>query len=94
MTTGKVIEGFFIDFTSEELAEVRAELEDLGYKADGTGMKKFLLDSLFAEDEEEKPSSTENIIGITSEFLKGHPELIRMGVGTLEGFLKKAMRRR
>jgi hypothetical protein len=87
------IEGFFLEFTSEELVVLREELERQGYPPDSTGMKEAILDFLLEEDEEpESPSSVERVIHTTREFIKNNPATIKFGLDVAKGLMGKARR--
>ena len=69
MDPTKQLEGFFLEFTSCELIELKEELERQGYSPDSDGMKEALLDFLLEEDE--PPGSSPRRAG--AERLKEQP---------------------
>jgi hypothetical protein len=86
------IEGFFLEFSGEEIADVRKELDLRGYSADGRGMKEILIDILF-NDPPEKENETERFIRKTSSFLKEHPETLTVGMNLAKNILNKVMKK-
>jgi hypothetical protein len=48
----ETVRGIFVPFGEEEEQEIMAEFQALGYEWDGKGIKKFLVDALFNQEEE------------------------------------------
>jgi hypothetical protein len=81
------ITGFFISFTSEESADIMRRLELFGYKPDGEGLKKLVIDSLCDSEMEEDTfeSPTDRLINSASQYIKTNPEHIVMGINAIKG---------
>ena len=88
---GKAVSGFFISFTDEEIEGVREELKRRDYEENASGLKEFLMDCLFAPEDEEEPrrNVTENLIDMGQKFVKEHPEVLMMGKIAAQNLLKK-----
>lgn len=89
------IEGFFIEFSGEEIEEVKKELELRGYSPDNAGIKELIIDSLTDYDEEPE-DKTGNFIGKASKYIKENPEKVKAGIetiGNLINMLAKKARR-
>jgi hypothetical protein len=86
------IEGFFLEFSGEEIADVRKELDLRGYSPDGRGMKEILMDILFS-DPPEKENETERFVRKTRDFLKEHPETLTVGVNLAKNLLNRMSRK-
>jgi hypothetical protein len=80
----KQIEGLFIAFEKDELADVKKALDILGYTPDGKGMKELLLDALFGDGEDDRESNTERFIRKTHSYIKEHPETVKLGISALK----------
>lgn len=85
------LEGFFIEFNDEEIADVREELVLQGYTADCAGIKEFVMDSLFDGPEQ---SETERIIHGARKFVEDNPATVKLGLDTIAGFAKMVTRKR
>lgn len=80
------LEGFFVEFTPEEINDVREELELQGYTADCAGIKEFIMDALF--DEEVEQSDTERVINKARKFVNENPATVKFGLDTIAGLAK------
>lgn len=83
------IEGFFLEFSGEEIKDVRHALEIRGYSADGQGMKELLLDVLYGDAGDEK-GAVDNLVNRTQDFLRNNPETVAMGMNLAMGLLQKS----
>lgn len=79
----KPIEGYFISFTPEEKNDIDSFLESEGYPADDTGVKQFILDTVY-EKEESGPDAGERL----AELIKCNPELVMRTVAGARGVFK------
>jgi hypothetical protein len=87
------IKGYFLSFTDEEFSGVQEELKARDYSADPAGLKEFIMDELFAPEEElENPDK--NIGEKIAGFIKENPALVNMGMNTLERLIKRATPRK
>lgn len=90
MDKTKQIEGFFLEFTSEELDIVREELERQEYTPDGAGIKEFLMDNLFdMEEDAPPPSAADEIIQKAARFMQDNPATVNFGIKTVMGMMGK-----
>jgi hypothetical protein len=85
----KQLEGFFLEFTRPEIEEVREELERRGYEPDGTGIKDFLMEGLFEDDDEETVSPSDEIIRKATKFVTENPATIKFGLHAVMGLVGK-----
>ena len=88
---GKQIEGFFISFPEDEIAEIKAELVRRGYGDDSDGVKEFLLEELFEKDG--KDPATDNFIEQTKRFFHENPETVTMGMSILNTLAGKMIKK-
>jgi len=93
MNPTKQLEGFFLEFTSCELIELKEELERQGYSPDSDGMKEALLDFLLEEDEPPETSSIDGVINTAREFIKNNPATVKFGLDMAKGLMGKKARR-
>ena len=85
------LEGFFLEFSAEEAAYIRKELEVLGYKPDNEGMKEFLIENLFYEDDgEPEESATEKFVRNARNYVLENPDKVKMGIDAVVGLVKMA----
>lgn len=77
----KAVKGWFLACTDEEFDGIREELGRRDYEENASGLKEFLMDCLFAPEEEEHPrmKTSENLINMGQDFIKKHPEVVMMG---------------
>jgi len=94
MDKTRQLEGFFLEFESDEIKDVREELINQGYTADGTGMKEALLDYLFSDDESTETSDSERVISKARDFIDKNPATVKFGLDAIAGIAKMAMRKR
>ena len=81
--------GWFIRFSPEEKEDEEALLEFLNandYEPDGSGIKEFLLDSIYTE--KKKKSSK------IAEVIQENPELIAESLGFLGNYVKAAFNKK
>ena len=90
MDKTRQLEGFFLEFESDEIKDVREELINQGYTADGTGMKEFLMDALFSEEE---VSDSERVISKARKFIDENPATVQFGMNAIAGLAKMVTRR-
>jgi len=90
----KQLEGFFVEFDSEQMIEVREELVRRGYTADGEGIKEALLDYILGEeDDPDEISDTERVISKARKFVDENPATIKFGLDTIAGLAKMVGRK-
>lgn len=88
------IEGFFIEFDSEEMNEIREELERRGYTPDCAGIKEALEDYILGDDiEDEGPTDTERVISKARKFIDENPATVKFGLDTIAGIAKMVGRK-
>jgi len=87
------IEGFFIDFSPEEMNDVREELDRRGYSADCAGIKDALLDYLFVEEESPEISDTERVISRARKFVSDNPATVKLGIDAIAGIARMVSRK-
>lgn len=90
------ITGFFLSFSDEEMNDVKRRLELFGYKPDGEGLKKLVVESLcdMEEGEEEPASPTDAVIGHVRDYLEKNPEQVMMGIAAVKGLANMLKRKR
>jgi len=78
------IEGLFLSFESKELEEIKKKLQEEGYEGDGAGLKEFIRDCLFEEEE----SDTDRMIKKAQTYITRNEQAIKLGVGIVSRIIK------
>lgn len=75
------ITGFFLSFPENDCRLIRERLTTLEYSPDIDGLKEFLLDSLFDEEEEDlatpEQSKKDHLIRMAVDYVQEHPEQVQ-----------------
>jgi len=83
------IEGFFLEFTKEEISDIREELSRLDYTPDAKGIKEFFLDAMFNEEEEDDIPASDGVIEKAAKFVRENPEAVNIGLQTIKTLFSK-----
>jgi len=85
MDSSKAIEGVFLEFTREELQEIYEVLERFDYTPDSKGLKEYILEDMFGEDDEEpsRPDTTDGFIKKAQTFVAENPATVKLAFDTL-----------
>lgn len=79
-TNNTQISGWFIPFTEDEIRDVCESLESMGYKPGGEGLREYVLDSMFSEEQPQGgPEKKESTVGAAiADFLRENPDVVGM----------------
>lgn len=72
------IDGYFLSFDKRDIEAIRENLEYSGYKADGDGLKEYIVDTLAGEPEEDRPPPRSNLADMIEEYIRNNPEKIAL----------------
>lgn len=80
------LEGLFLSFSPDDLADIFRELERRGYPADADGVKSFIFDELLADEEAETPS--ERFTRRAKNYVIENPDMIRDSISAAVNMLR------
>ena len=88
------LSGIWLSLEEKEVQFIWDNLPALGFSADTKGLKEYILDSLIMADEDEEEKISERVARKLGEYVKAHPDDIRLAGNMIGTFARKILKNR